>query len=126
MRRVFAIVAVCSLLAAPLAVVARAEACAPENCKKLCCRPHPAHPHSGHASQDMDCHHSTSQSAPDCSMKSVCNHALEFGFITPVPLTVLVAKARLIAPGPSFSKISSSSPQLDSGFGVAPFEPPRS
>jgi hypothetical protein len=126
MRRAFTIVAVCALLAAPLALVARGEACAPENCKKLCCRPHPMHTPSHHTSGDVDCHHSSSQPAPECSMKSACNHALEFGFITPVPLTVLAAKVRLMAPGLVSDKISSPNSQHSSGFAAVPFEPPRS
>jgi hypothetical protein len=125
-RRAFAIVAVCALLAAPLALVAHGEACAPENCKKLCCRPHPAPGRSHQTSGDVDCHHSSGQSAPECSMKSACNHALEFGFITPVPLTVLAAKVRLMAPGLVFDKISSPDSRRSSGFAAVPFEPPRS
>jgi hypothetical protein len=59
-------------------------------------------------------------------MKSGCNHALDYGFASPLPPTVLMAATVLIAPQleNKFVGMAGISPQT--GFALMPLQPPRS
>jgi len=136
MRRVQAILLTLSLLATPFALLARGSACAERACcVKLCCLPHrTAVPLPvGHSGSGMPCHHqlTTSMPAPipapisDCSMKSGCSHALDFGFASPLPLTVLASLEHRVAPEPVRQALLQLLASSFAGFHAAPFEPPR-
>ena len=129
MRRVHAILAVLALLAAPLALLARAGACEKPCCEALCC----AAKHSGGAKMAQDsgagtlCHRQVPANAADsCYWKSLCNHSLDYGFASPLPPTVLTHASSLAGPQPGITFSSASEILTNSGFALAPFQPPRS
>jgi hypothetical protein len=136
-RRAQAILLTLSLLAAPLALLARGNACGQRACcVKLCCLPHRAAvpAPAGRSGSGMSCHHHLAASMPapipapmpDCSMKSACNHALDYGLASPLPLTVLASGEPLSAPE-AFRQAAFQVPASSfAGFHAAPFEPPRS
>jgi hypothetical protein len=137
MRRAQAILLTLSLLAAPLALLARGNPCAERACcVKLCCLPHrtAAPPPADHSGSGMPCHHELAASMPapmpapisDCSMKSGCSHALDFGLASPLPLTVLASLEPLLAPEPVRQALLQLPASSFAGFHAAPFEPPRS
>jgi hypothetical protein len=132
-RAIICIVAMLAMLAAPLSLLARGTACA-DACTKMCCMMHD-HAMQGDADEGMHCHNSSGQAAGtsgsmncchmDCCMNSNCNHALDYGFAIPLPLTVLVAPFHLSALADFRSTIPIASSILSAGFLAAPFKPPR-
>jgi hypothetical protein len=124
MHRAKAILLVLSLLAAPVALLARGSACGERSCcRKLCCEPHAQMPRSG--DRGMACHRHSAR-AQDCAMTSACNHTLDYGFVSPLPLTVLQAADSLTMPQPAGKIVYLSFATASGGFHPAPFEPPRS
>lgn len=137
-RAIICMVAMLAMLAAPLSLLARGSVCA-EACTKMCCMMH-GHAMQGDADEGMHCHNSAGQTTGksssthcrsmncchmDCCMNSNCNHALDYGFATPLPLTVLLAPFHLSALADVRFTIPIASSILSAGFLAAPFEPPR-
>jgi len=112
MRRAQVFLVIAALLATPLALLARAEACNSAACTMMCCLPHGAHSHPG---QPMACH---------CPSKSG-KHLPEFGLIAPIAPTAPEAFATVAAPASSRTAVPLSSLSLTQGFSAAPFNPPR-
>lgn len=122
MRRTQAILVVVALLAAPLGLLARSQACGPRACcVKVCCPPHAAPKPTGHG---LACHHGSAP-ARDCMMKSAGNHALDFGFASPLPPIVLAAAEVIGKPDATTANLPSLHADPLAGFTAAPFEPPR-
>src|SRR4029077_8498724 len=137
MRRAQGILLTLSLLATPFALLARGSACAERACcVKLCCLPHrtAALPPADHSGSGTPSHHNLAASMPapmpapisNCSMKSGCSHALDFGLASPLPLTVLASLEHRIAPEPVRQALLQLLASSFAGFHAAPFEPPRS
>jgi hypothetical protein len=126
MRRLHAILALVAMLAAPLALLARAGACVHPCCEKLCCDSRQATATQESNTVGMMCHRHASAAAETCFVKSNCNHALEYGFASPLPPTVFFAADELRAPQvqPRTFSLIEFSPR--DGFFPTPFEPPRS
>jgi hypothetical protein len=123
MNRAKAILLVLSLLAAPVSLLARGSACGERSCcRRLCCEHCAQMAHSGE--RGMACHR---HSAPtqDCAMTSACNHTLDYGFVSPLPLTVLQAADSLALPQLADRIMFPSFVTASGGFQLAPFEPPR-
>ena len=123
MRRAQAILALIVLVFAPLALVARSNACA-EACTKSCCVAvhHSANssvPPSGH------CHGVNQSPTALCCEEPTSNHALDYGFTILTPLSILPNVASVETPTISGAAVSSNPLNAPSGFSSAPFEPPR-
>ncbi len=112
MRRVFAIVAILSLLTAPLAPIAWGMTCESSPCTMLCRVPHGSHSRAG---KPMVCH---------CTGKSD-KHPLDVGVVAPNPLAVPPARGEIVAPKDARRNFFAFSQSTTSGFLSAPFEPPR-
>jgi len=123
MRRLSAMLAVIALMAAPLALVARGEACAMA-CAKACC------PISAHRTSTMPdgahCH-GTGGAIPGsmCCPASGNTHALDYGFATPLPLSILTAAIGVIPSQISRGAIAVANPLNFTRPPSPPFEPPR-
>jgi hypothetical protein len=125
-RRAYAILIAISLLASPLALLARSNACAPVACARLCCLPRATHTPMKAAKLGMPCHHSGSAPPPLCLMKSACDHALDYGFASPLPPMTLVAAVATNGIQTARGILVTSSSRIPVGFHSPPFEPPRS
>src|SRR6266849_8120602 len=126
MRRAQAILLIAAMLATPLAVLARGRAC----CERACCSRTHCPPNAARATHDEDesgmaCHQHSAP-MPDCSMKSACNHTLEYGFTSPLPPTVLLAPNPVTGPAELRLSAVPSPANTTPGFLPSPFEPPRS
>jgi hypothetical protein len=121
MRRTKAILVIFALLAAPLALVARAANADAAECGRICCLPH-----GHHVAQpaQMECHHSDRGNCPECAMKSGQQH-LHYGFLAPIAPAAPLAKASVAIPG-SNTHISTMFREFPAaGFQSVPFQPPR-
>jgi hypothetical protein len=131
MRRWEAILAICALVAAPLALLSGSTAGGPEGCGRFCCLPHGAHnspiPHPVKTEKkaEMACHHGETGHMLECGMKSG-NGPLEYAFAAPIPPTVLSASAKLAVPEISRQEFYCLDEFATPGILTAPFEPPRS
>lgn len=121
-RRIQSFVLALTLLALPLAVIAGAYACAPQECSRLCCAAHRGHSMNG---MHMNCDGS-SRSASLCIVK--CNSQLspDFSLIAPLPPTQLSSAVNLPVPELAAAAWPSNSPGISAGFSHLPFQPPRS
>jgi hypothetical protein len=126
MRRLHAILAIVAMLAAPLALLARAGACVHPCCEKLCCDSPQANAKQESNTVGLMCHRHASAAAETCFVKSNCNHALEYGFASPLPPTVFFAAEELRAPQVQPRALSFIGFSPRDGFSPTPFEPPRS
>jgi hypothetical protein len=133
MRRAQAILVIVALLAAPLALLARANDSGMSDCNGMCCLPHGGHHHAPartpsqpHPKDDMDCHHGALGHMMECSMRSGQSR-VDYGLLAPFP----PARASTLASvdPPKVSRIGNSQlppGNLSSGFLCGPFQPPRS
>ena len=129
MRRMQAILVVLAMLAAPMALLARAGACEQPCCATLCC----ASKHSAASQQasgketgGMLCHRQGQAPSEPCIMKSGCNHALDYGFASPLPPTFLMAATVLIVPQLENEITGTAGISPQTGFALMPLQPPRS
>src|ERR1700733_2272648 len=122
MRRIQAIVALLAILAAPLALIARGNACA-SSCAKYCC---PLSSQRANSTPKMNCHDQSSSDSKDCCSAPVPNHVLDYGFATPLPRTLLTAAVVVEAPQISHRSISRVKLNESSISVPPPIEPPRS
>jgi len=111
MRRIQIAVVVLSLLATPLALLARAMACESTSCPMMCCLPH-----GSHSGSSLPCR---------CSGKSQ-KQLPDFGLVAPMAPTTPEEFAALEAPDAVRQSIRISSQAPTRGFSVGPFNPPRS
>jgi hypothetical protein len=112
-----------ALVSAPLALLARSEACA-DACSKSCCVAlH--HSASGPAPSAAHCHSNDRASSARCCDEPTSNHALDYGFSILMPLSILPDVAGLAAPAISRSLVAANPHISPSAFSSAPFEPPR-
>jgi len=122
MRRAQAILVFLSLLATPLALIARGEACAAA-CAKSCCLI------ASHARNAADSHHACHGQAPVprgmCCSGVSSSHALDYGFTTPLPQTVLTSSQGVERPQIERRIISRDILTATSIASPPPFEPPR-
>ncbi|MGB6482703.1 MAG: hypothetical protein WBE86_04365 [Candidatus Acidiferrales bacterium] len=116
MRRIKAASLIIALLAVPLALVARAYACAPQECAMACCR--------GHHAMAKDCQHSAS-GAMSCTMGCNSQATPDYGLAAPLPPFQLSAGLQL--PGLNAARAASTIVAVSdfAGFSVPPFQPPR-
>ncbi|MGH9774629.1 MAG: hypothetical protein ACRD50_06740 [Candidatus Acidiferrales bacterium] len=91
MRRANCILALLALLAAPLALLARNQACEQDDCTMTCCRPHS----QTHQTRVPDatqtkghCQHQASDDECCCQMRSAGNHGPNLGIAAPLPPTL--------------------------------------
>lgn len=129
MRRIAVIFVVLAMLAAPMALLARAGACEQPCCANICC----ASKHSANSQNNSEkesggmlCHRQSPARGDSCVLKSGCNHALDYGFASPLPPTVLTMAIDLIAPQlqSEITLVTGISPAA--GFSLTPLQPPRS
>ncbi|MGH9866485.1 MAG: hypothetical protein ACRD4H_13840, partial [Candidatus Acidiferrales bacterium] len=78
-RRIQAASLIVALLAVPFALVARAYACAPQECTMMCCL---AHKHAGRGMK-MNCHGAADASA--CVMQCSSRQSVDYGLASPLP-----------------------------------------
>ena len=138
-RTIITVLAILVMLAAPLSLLARGNVCA-DACTRMCCMMMHGRGMQGDPAEGVHCHNSSGQAAGtsgsmhcrsmncchmNCCMNSNCSHALDYGFATPLPLTVLIASFNLSGPADFRSTIPVVSSILSVGFSAAPFEPPR-
>jgi len=121
MRRAQAILVLLALFSAPLALLARGEACA-EACSKFCCV---ALHHSSHSDSAGAGHCHGNPQSTRCCDEAAPNHALDFGFTILLPLTIIPSAASLGAPAISGTAITSAAIFVSSRYTPPPFEPPR-
>src|ERR1700690_2992600 len=109
---------IAALLATPLALLARGIACNPSqcDCMALCARQA--------AARDMHLCGATKH-APMCGTHRG-NHALDYGFISPMAPTAPIPRAQLAGPSSSNEFVAAYAQSSVTGFLPAPFEPPRS
>jgi hypothetical protein len=121
MRRAQAILLITALLAAPLALLARAIPGDQAACNRTCCFPRGQH--SFEQAKRMSCHHGAAGHALDCTVRS--DRQPDYGFIAPIAPTFPASHVELVAPDLTglLSRPQAESPS--SGFLAAPFEPPR-
>jgi len=124
MRRLEAFLALISMLAAPLALVARGQACA-SACAKSCCLISSSRVHAS-PQADANCHSQRPADSRRCGSAPAPNHALDFGFLAPLPRVILPALTG--APSLQTSRRAISPAVLnDSSINLPPpAEPPRS
>jgi len=121
MRRAQAAIVLIALLATPLALLARSEACA-DACTNSCCIAlhHAAKgPVAGHC-RGVDQFPSTR-----CCDQPPSNHSLDYGFTILMPLSIIPSIAGIEAPAISCAVVAPNSLIIPSAFSSAPFEPPR-
>jgi hypothetical protein len=116
MRRMQAASLIVALLAVPLALVARAYACAPQECTMACCR--------GRHAMAKDCQHSAS-GAMSCTMGCNSQATPDYGLAAPLPPFQLSAGLRL----PGLKATRAILPVVAvsdfAGYSPPPFNPPR-
>lgn len=124
MQRIQAVVALLAILATPLALIARGEACA-DSCAKYCCPISSQHARAASAA-NMKCHQRNSSGSEKCCSAPASNHVLDYGFATPLPQTVLTITSSIEAPQFLRRSIAFEIPLEFSNSIPPPFEPPRS
>lgn len=116
MRRIQAASLIVALLAAPLALVARGYACAPQECTMACCR--------GRHGMKMDCSHS----APGMAMCMMCHNSQatpDYGLAAPIAPFQLAAAAKLPRPEVRRTASVKDAAADSAGYSLPPFQPPR-
>src|SRR5580704_234177 len=103
MRSMQIILVLIALVLAPLALLARSEACA-DACSKSCCVAF-HHSASGPAPSAAHCHGNNRASSARCCDEPTSNHALDYGFSILMPLSILPNNASLAAPAISRSMV---------------------
>ena len=118
MLRLPAYFVITALLATPLALLARGIACNPSdcNCMALCARQAAAH--SEHLC-------GAARLAPMCGTHR-SNHAIDYGFIAPIPPTAPIPRARLAELAVSNDFVTPEAQSAIAGSLSVPFHPPRS
>src|ERR1700733_255184 len=122
MRRIQAIVALLAILAAPLALIARGNACA-SSCAKYCC---PLSSQRANSTPKMNCHDQSSSDSNHRCSAPVPNHVLDYGFATPLPRTLLTIVIIVEVQQMSRRPISHEMLNESSLSVPPPIEPPRS
>lgn len=110
------------LLALPIAVIAGAYACAPQECTKLCCAAHRGHSMNG---MHMNCA-GMHRAACICMLSQGSQHSPDFMLLAPLPPTQLSAETRLLPPQSSRISPVTFTVLASAGFSSLPFQPPRS
>jgi hypothetical protein len=121
MRCARLILAIITLLAAPLAMLAAGVACEPTTCAMSCCAMHGSHAQPG---KGVSCQHDSSGKSGQCGTNSG-NRMPAFGTIAPINPTTLIARITLAAPEAIRRSLVSYRLSTVSGFLSVPFEPPR-
>jgi hypothetical protein len=121
MRRAQVTFVLIALLASPVALLARSEACA-DACTNSCCL---ALHHSATAPADGHCHGANQMPSTCCCDQPASNHALDYGFTILMPLSILPSIAGIEAPAISRAVAAPNLLTIPSAFRSAPFEPPR-
>jgi len=123
MRRAQAIIVLIAMLASPLALFARSEACA-DACTKSCCI---ALHHSTRTSTQKagHCHGANHTPAARCCDEPTSNHALDYGFTVLMPFSILPNVASIAPPSISRTTLPSDTLFAPLAFTFIPFEPPR-
>jgi hypothetical protein len=121
MRRAQAVLVLIALLATPLALLARSDACA-NACTNSCCI---ALHHSAKGPAASHCRGANQVPSTRCCDQPASNHALDYGFTILMPLSILPSVASIAAPAVSRAVAAPTSLTIPSYFRSAPFEPPR-
>jgi len=121
MRRAQAVLVLIALLATPLALLARSEACA-EACTNSCCI---ALHHSAKSPAASHCHGANQAQSARCCDEPTSNHAPDYGFTVIMPLSIIPRVAGIEAPAISRTVVASRFLIIPSLFRATPFEPPR-
>src|ERR1700690_1635382 len=123
MRRAQVILMLTVLVSAPLALLARSEACADACAKSCCVTLH--HSAGGSTPAAGRCHSNSETPSARCCDEPTSNHALDYGFSILMPLSILPDVASLAGPAVSRSLVTTNQLIGPSVFSSAPFEPPR-
>jgi hypothetical protein len=119
-HRILALVAVLALLSAPAAILAGTGECAPAACAGMCCARH-AHSAGAHTSE-AHCH-------PSGTQQHTCSGTprghIDFGFVSPLPPTILAVATKLSDSAPVSSAIPATRFAAPSGFANDVIKPPR-
>ncbi|MGC1661383.1 MAG: hypothetical protein WA737_15340 [Candidatus Acidiferrales bacterium] len=134
MRSTQAILLVLALLAAPVALLARASfAGGMSACNGMCCAARGHRGHAINASVPTDateanmCHHSAASQAEPCECAMRGNPASpEIAFFVPMAPTAPIPAAELVAPALLRQFVLPERTAPRHGFSSVPFEPPRS
>jgi hypothetical protein len=121
MRRAQALLVLIALLASPLALLARSEACA-DACTNSCCI---ALHHAAKGPAAGHCRGANQVPSTRCCDQPASNHALDYGFTILMPPSILPCVASIAAPVSARAALSANSLIIPSAFRPAPFEPPR-
>lgn len=129
MRRACAILVTTALLWAHAHPLLAQGCCSAERCcgSDLC--PMKARPAAKPAKDEMECHKSSQQSAPEqgagCTMKSGCRPSELSGILPDLPRAIV--GGRLLLPRPQADRrgLISSVPAISAGFSSPPRQPPR-
>ena len=116
MRRIQAVSLVLALLAVPLALVARGQVCAAQECAMACCR--------GHHAMKMKCGHGAA-GMNHCAMCSESRPMPDYGLASPIAPFDLPASVELprLAAARAVSVVIAVSDSA--GHFPPPFNPPR-
>ena len=120
-HRILALVAVIALLSAPAAILAGTNPCAPAACTGICCARH-AHNAAAHTAE-AQCHHGGEQ--PDAHCGGTPRGHIDFGFVSPLPPTILAVATKLSDSAPVSSAIPARRFAAPSGFVNDVIKPPR-
>jgi hypothetical protein len=121
MRRAQAVLVLIALLASPLALLARSEACA-DACTNSCCI---ALHHSAKGPAAGHCHGANQVPSARCCDEPTSNHALDYGFTILMPLSIIPNIAGIEAPAVSGAVAAPNFFTIPLALRSAPFEPPR-
>lgn len=121
MRRAQAVLVLIALLATPLALLARSEACA-DACTNSCCI---ALHHSAKGPAAGHCHGANQAPSTRCCDEPTSNHALDYGFTILMPLSIIPGIAGIEAPAISRAVVAPNYLTVFPVFRSALFEPPR-
>jgi len=130
MRRAHAILVIITLLAAPLALLARAASVGMPECNRMCCLQHGSHsPHLHHpvkksAAPGAFCANHAASQGCRCVMKAA-HDQVDYGFLAPIVPAAPSAIASVVIPVASRRICSPHSELPAAGFISAPFDPPR-
>jgi hypothetical protein len=113
-RRVQAILSIIALLAVPLALFARGEACQNPVC--ACCMAHSSQTHG----KGMSCSHCAGQGK--CGMSATTP---DYGVNSPMAPTMAEALVAIVEPSTVRAAVPHFVSSRASGFAFLPFEPPR-
>jgi hypothetical protein len=121
MRCARMILAIVTLLATPLALLAAGIACETTMCAMSCCAMHNSSSQSG---KGIACNHDSSGQTKQCGTNSE-KRMPGFGTIAPISPTTLIARVTLAAPQVNRRSPVSYRQSTIPGFLSTPFEPPR-